>query len=95
MRSPFIVVEGTRRLGETEVVYLGQPPLRIDLLRMIDGVSTAEVLKHAVSTTWEGTPIRIIALDDLISNKRAAGRPQDLADVAKLEEARSKKQNTP
>jgi hypothetical protein len=72
--APAIVVAGTRRLGETEVVYLGQPPLRVDLLRMIDGVPPADVLKYAVSTTWEGTPVRIIALDDLIANKRAADR---------------------
>jgi hypothetical protein len=93
--APAIVVAGTRRLAETEVVYLGQPPLRIDLLRMIDGVPTGEVIEHAISTTWEGTPVRIIALDELIANKRAAGRPQDLADVAKLERVRSKKQNIP
>jgi hypothetical protein len=33
----------------------------------------------------------VIALDDLIANKRAAGRAQDLVDVAKLERARAKR----
>jgi hypothetical protein len=33
--------------------------------------------------------IRVIALDDLIANKRAAGRPQDVADVANLERVRA------
>ena len=83
--APANVVEATRNLGETEVAYLGQPPLRIDLLRSIDGVAETDVFRHAVSTTWDGTRIRVIALDDLIANKRAAGRPQDVADVAKLE----------
>jgi hypothetical protein len=68
-----------------------QPPLRIDLLRTIEGVSTAEVLKNAVAASWKGTPIRVIALDDLIANKRAVGRPQDRADVAKLERVRARR----
>jgi predicted nucleotidyltransferase len=88
--APGGVVTATRNLGETEVAYLGQPPLRIDLLRSIDGVTGADVFRNAVSTTWEGTSIRVIALDDLIANKRAAGRPQDVADVAKLEWVRAK-----
>ena len=79
------VVDATRTLGEAEIVYLGRPPLRIDLLRSIDGVSATDVLKNAVLASWEGTAIRVIALDDLIANKRAAGRPQDLADLVKLE----------
>jgi hypothetical protein len=83
--APATVVEAMRSLGEREVAYLGQPPLRIDLLRSIDGVTDAEVFRNAISTTWEGTPIRVIALGDLIANKRASARPQDLADVAKLE----------
>jgi predicted nucleotidyltransferase len=86
--APPHVVDATRTLGETEVVYLGQPPLRIDLLRAIDGVPAEEVLRNAVPANWEGTAIRVIALDDLVANKRAAGRPQDLADVAKLERVR-------
>ena len=48
----------------------------------------AQVLKNAILADWEGTPVRIIALEDLLANKRAAGRPQDLADAAKLERAR-------
>ena len=92
--APQNVVEATRNLAETEIVYLGRPPLRIDLLRTVDGVATAEVLRNAISTTWDGTPIRVIALDDLVANKRAAGRPQDLADLVKLERVREKQGKT-
>ncbi len=88
--APQNVVAAARDIAETEIVYLGKPPLRIDLLRSIDGVPTDDVLRNAVSTIWEGTPIRVIALDDLIANKRAAGRPQDLADLVKLERARER-----
>ena len=89
--APAGVVEATRNLGEAEIVYLGQPPLRVDLLRTIDGVSTPEVMRNAVPATWEGISVRVISLDDLIANKRAAGRPQDLADVEKLERVRARR----
>jgi predicted nucleotidyltransferase len=88
--APVNVVEATRSLAESEVVYLGRPPLRVDLLRAIDGVAAADVLRNAISATWDGTPVRVIALDDLIANKHAAGRPQDLADAVKLERVREK-----
>jgi len=86
--APHEVVEATRDLAEDEVVYLGQPPLRIDLLRSVEGLVTDDLFERAVTGTWDGLPIRVIALDDLITNKRAVGRPQDLADVAVLERAR-------
>jgi predicted nucleotidyltransferase len=88
--APANVVEATRKLADSEIVYLGRPPLRVDLLRSLDGIATADVFKNAVSASWEGVPIRVIALDDLIANKRAAARPQDLADVARLERVREK-----
>ncbi len=89
--APANVVEATRRMSASEVVYLGRPPLRVDLLRSIDGVATADVLRRAVPASWDGVPIRIIALDDLIANKRAAGRPQDVADATRLERMRAKR----
>jgi hypothetical protein len=88
--APVKVVDATRNLAENEVVYLGRPPLRIDLLCAIDGVTAAEVVRNAVSTSWDETPIRVIGLDDLIANKRAAAWPQDLADVVKLDRVREK-----
>jgi hypothetical protein len=85
--APANVVDAVKALGESDVVYLGQPPLRIDILRRIDGVDDS-VFDRAVSTTWNGTPVSVIGLDDLIANKRAAARPQDLLDAELLERAR-------
>lgn len=86
--APANVVEAVRHLSEAEVAYMGSPPLRIDFQRAIDGISAGAVLKNAVETTWDGIPVRIISLPDLIANKRAAGRPQDLVDVSRLERVR-------
>ena len=87
--APAAVVAATRTLGESEVVFLGQPPMRIDLLRSIDGVEARALFERAVRTTIDGVPLRVIGLDDLIANKRAVGRPQDLL-AALLESVRNR-----
>jgi hypothetical protein len=65
---------------------IGQPPARIDLLQQIDGVTFEEAWSHRVEGMIEGE-IRaaIISRDDLIRNKVASGREQDLLDVKKLQ----------
>jgi hypothetical protein len=77
-------------MADADIVYLGQPPLRIDLLRAIDGVDTEGVFARAVAGRWNDIAIRIIGLDDLIVNKEAAGRPQDLADARLLRRVRER-----
>jgi predicted nucleotidyltransferase len=89
--APDVVVNGVRKQAPTEIVYMGQPPLRVDFLRTIDGVETAGLFARAVSAKVDDVPVRIITLDDLIDNKRAAGRPQDLLDVSLLERVRSRR----
>lgn len=83
--APANVVEAVRKQAATEVVFMGQPPLRIDLLLTLDGVDVQGVFERAVPAEWDGHPVRVIGLDDLIANKRAAGRPQDLVDADMLE----------
>jgi hypothetical protein len=39
------------------------------------------------TATMDGVAVAVIGREHLIANKRAAGRPQDLADVAALERA--------
>lgn len=87
--APPNVVRAVRAMKDDEVVYLGQPPLRVDLLRAIDGLRTEDVLARAVSVRLGAREVRVISLDDLIVNKRAADRPQDRLDVALLERVRA------
>jgi hypothetical protein len=88
--APSVVVEGVRKQTATEIVYMGQPPLRVDFLRTIDGVDAPGLFARAVAAQVDDVPVRVISLDDLIANKRAAGRPQDLIDVALLERLRAR-----
>lgn len=83
--APGNVVAAARAMSPTDVVFLGVPPVRVDILRTADGVETEAVLARSQTLDLAGMPVRVIALADLIANKRAAARPQDLADVALLE----------
>ena len=69
-----------------QVVQLGYPPGRIDILTSIDGVDWSQVNTGAVSGDYSGVPVRFISRDDLIRNKRATGRPQDAVDADKLQQ---------
>jgi len=91
--APPSVVEAVRQLKPDEVAYLGVPPVRIDILCRADGITTEEVVRRAVSTSIGGLTVPVIALDDLIANKRASGRTQDKADVELLERARAMRLN--
>ncbi|MEJ7728614.1 MAG: hypothetical protein WKG00_05315 [Polyangiaceae bacterium] len=70
------------------MLVLGVAPVRIDILTSIDGVGTfASLWRRRVPARYGGTAVCFISRTDLIDSKRAAGRPQDLADVVALERA--------
>lgn len=69
---------------EGAVTQLGQPPLRIDFLASITGVSFADVFAGSHQVELHGQSLRIIGLRELRKNKVATGRPQDLADLDRL-----------
>lgn len=71
-------------LRPDQVIRLGVPPVRIELLTTIAGVEFDECYARGVRARLGEVDVRIIALDDLKANKRAAGRHQDLADLEHL-----------
>lgn len=68
------------------VIQLGYPPLRIDLITSIDGVDFEGAFQRRVEVEIDGLSLPFLSLDDLRVNKRASARPQDLADIAALED---------
>ena len=68
-------------LRPDHVIRLGTPPIRIEVLTTIAGVDFDDCYARAVRTTFDDVEVRVIGLDDLKANKRAAGRHQDLADL--------------
>lgn len=66
------------------VLQLGVPPRRIDIINRADGITFAEAIADGETFNVEGCEIPVIGRAALIKNKRAAGRPQDIADVKAL-----------
>jgi predicted nucleotidyltransferase len=69
-----------------QVIQLGRPPNRVDLLTSISGVATAEAFATKIATRLDDIPVFVLSKEALIQNKRAVGRPQDLADLDTLED---------
>lgn len=69
-----------------KVIRMGMPPLRIELLTGISGVEFDDCWSRRDTVEIDGIAIQMISKQDLLVNKRAAGRPQDIADVDKLSE---------
>ena len=65
-------------------MQLGYPPYRIDLLTQISGVDFDAAWTRHIEVVLGGVVVPFIGRDDLIVNKRATGRPQDVADVLRL-----------
>ena len=67
------------------VVQIGLPPRRIDVLTAISGVAFEAAWDRRETYPFSGLSVPVLGRGDLIANKRAAGRPKDLADVATLD----------
>ncbi len=63
---------------------MGRAPNQIDVITTIDGVPFEAAWKNRIESTYGGVPVSFIGRSDLIANKEAAARPQDLIDVAYL-----------
>lgn len=85
-----IAVEDFAATGN--VVQLGLPPRRIDVLTSIDGVDFASAWERRIITTVDGCSVPFLSHQDLLRNKRITARPKDVQDVIMLEEAGGRRQ---
>jgi hypothetical protein len=67
------------------VFQIGIPPGRIDILTIVSGVDFDSAWNNRLPIILDGITFDVIGLADLIENKKASGRPKDLADLAALE----------
>ena len=70
------------------IFQIGVAPNRIDVTTSIEAITIDEAWPRRVPTTYGSVGIAVLSIDDLIVNKSAVGRPQDLLDVAALERVR-------
>ncbi len=68
-----------------QIIQLGYPPNRIDILTTLNNLKFEECYQARVEVEIRGLKINFIDLENLKKNKRATGRPQDLADAENLE----------
>jgi hypothetical protein len=63
----------------------GNPPLKVHIMCDISGVEFDECYTHRVDADWDGIPVPIIGLADLLKNKQSSGRLKDIQDVDALQ----------
>jgi len=66
------------------VVQLGVPPVRIDIITRVSGVSWEKADAGKIAGRYADTPVFFISREDFIANKRATGRARDAADIEAL-----------
>jgi hypothetical protein len=69
-----------------KVVQLGVPPIRIDIITSLTGVSWEEAFSGRVAGKYGDLQVYYIGREQFIANKRAIGRRKDLADLDALGE---------
>ena len=67
------------------IFQMGVPPIRINVITSIDGVTFDEAWPSRIESKFADQLVPVLSRADLIRNKRASGRPQDLLDVKWLE----------
>jgi hypothetical protein len=70
--------------GKEKVIRMGRPPLRLEIITTIDGVEFEKCYPHRVTADFGEFTADFISLPDLLTNKRASGRLNDLNDVERL-----------
>lgn len=81
-------------LDERKIIRMGRPPRRIEIATTLSGADFDSCYESRVIADMGGLSIPIIHRDHLLTNKRTAGSPKDLADVDYLWRQRRTKRTT-
>ena len=77
-------LQATDFLTPDQIIQLGYPPNRIDLVTTPSGVDFQSCYASRVTVEIDDVTVSFIDLENLRKNKQAAGRQQDLADLENL-----------
>ena len=83
--APLERVELADFMREGTIFQIGVVPRRIDVITAIEGVSFEDAWRGRVDLELDGLRLPVIGLHELLKNKRAVDRPQDRADVERLQ----------
>ncbi len=71
-------------LKESQIIRMGEPPLRIEIATTISGVNFDECYAERQVDTFDEVEVNLISLRHLKLNKKAGGRYKDLNDLENL-----------
>ena len=67
------------------VVQLGVPPVRIDIVTSISGVTWDEAYSAKINANYGNVNVNYLGRKEIIANKKSIGRKKDLADLEALD----------
>jgi hypothetical protein len=83
------IIDDLRTAKADDIAWMGRAPARIDFLQTIPGATFDVAWKRRVDIAFGPNVVHVIGREDLLNNKRAVARPQDLRDVRAIERAAS------
>ncbi len=83
--APAAVISELASAEPLDVLWMGNPPARIDLMKGVPGGDFECAWESKEVRTVGGVTVYLVGRDELVHLKKASGRPQDLLDVANLE----------
>jgi hypothetical protein len=78
------VVAALPHAGTLDVVWMGEPPARIDLMKGVPGGDFAACWARRFVLDVDGVAVNVVGRADLVALKEASGRVQDLEDARLL-----------
>ncbi len=82
--SPLHGLKAEALQADDTVFQIGVAPRRIDLLTGASGLSFSGAVENAITRRVDGIELKVLSIDDLITNKLATGRPKDRIDADEL-----------
>jgi len=83
--APPAVISALPGAAALDVVWMGMPPTRIDLMKGVPGGDFERAWTTRETRSVRGTVVQLVSRDELVQLKLASGRPQDLVDAEKLQ----------
>lgn len=71
-------------LQKPKIIRMGFPPMRLEITTSISGVEFDECYQTRIVDELDDIVVNLIDLENLKKNKKASGRPKDIADLEKL-----------
>lgn len=86
--APRSVIEGIESARDLDVVWMGHPPARVDIVKNVPGGVFDDAWRSRFTVAMGGARVVVVGREELIRLKRASGRAQDLVDADLLSQSR-------